>query len=294
MKKQDYPNYYIAGDAASTESQNNYIRLVGIDLLLMIASAALSVYNYQSEESKSAVYIISGILLFFALLLSIILKVKKFEDSWYSGRALAESCKTLTWRYIMRSEDFEDGISEIEAKKRFQDKIRKIKDQFTDLNKVINTKNLNLPIITSEMERVRNLALNERKDFYLDSRIQNQIKWYSSKAENNIFWGNFWFYVIISLQFLALISIVYLIKCPMSNFNLVGLFSTISASGFSWLQVKRYQENKEAYTMANSELNLIKAEAERITNEDEFSKYVLDSENAMSREHTMWLAQKRI
>lgn len=294
MKQQHYPNYYIAGDAASKESQNNYIRLVGIDLLLMIISAGLSVYNYQSEESKSAVYIISGILLLFALILSIILKLKKFEDSWYSGRALAESCKTLTWRYIMRSEDFEDGISETEAKKRFQDKIKAIKNQFADLNKVMNTNNLNLPIITSEMERVRKLSLNERKDFYLDSRIQSQIEWYSSKAENNIFWGNFWFYIIISLQFLALVSIVYLIKCPMSNFNLVGLFSTISASGFSWLQVKRYQENKEAYTMANSELNLIKAEADQIGNEVEFSKYVLDSENAMSREHTMWLAQKRI
>ena len=99
--------------------------------------------------------------------------------------------------------------------------------------------------------------------------------------------------IVILTQFMALISIAYLIRFPVSNYNFVGLFSTISASGFSWLQLKKYQENKEAYTTATSELNLIKEEANRYNAEEEFSKYVLDSENAMSREHTMWLAQKR-
>jgi hypothetical protein len=37
-----------------------------------------------------------------------------------------------------------------------------------------------------------------------------------------------------------------------------------------------------------------KAEGNRDFTDDEFSEYVLDSENAMSREHTMWLAQKRM
>lgn len=39
-------------------------------------------------------------------------------------------------------------------------------------------------------------------------------------------------------------------------------------------------------------MNLIKAQGNRDFSDSEFSKYVLDSENAMSREHTLWLAQK--
>lgn len=294
MKDSDYPNYFIAGDSASKKAQKWYIRLIGIDLLLMISSAALSVYNYQSEESKTAIYVISGLILLGALLISIFLRVKKYEDFWYSGRALAESCKTLTWRYIMLSEDFDRNVSEQEAEKRFRDKIKKVKDQFHDLNKVMNTNNINLPPITATMKNIRTLTLDKRIEYYLKNRIQNQINWYSSKAESNRTHYENWFAIVIGLQFLALISIVFLIKYPLSNYNLVGLFSTISASGLSWLQVKKYQENKEAYMMANDELNLIKAEADHITNDDDFSKYVLDSENAMSREHTMWLAQKRI
>jgi len=294
MKDSDYPNYFIAGDSASKKAQKWYVRLIGVDLVLMITSAALSVYNYQSEESKTIVYVISGFILLIALLISIFLRVRKYEDYWYSGRALAESCKTLTWRYIMLSEDFDHSVSAQEAEKRFKNKIVSVKDQFRDLNNVINTKYINLPFITNEMNSVRAFPLDKRVKYYLENRIQNQIDWYSSNAQKSKSHYEGWFTFVIVLQFFALISIAFLIKYPLSNYNLVGLFSTISASGLSWLQLKKYQENKEAYTMANAELNIIKDEARHLKTDDEFSKYVLDSENAMSREHTMWLAQKRI
>lgn len=294
MNDNNYPNYFVAGDSASKKAQFWYIRLFGVDLLLMVLSAILSIYNYQTEESKTIVYIISGILLLGAMFISIFLKVKKYEDIWYRGRALAESCKTLTWRFIMSSEYFENNIPKEEADRRFIKRIREINNEFSDLNKILSSKQLNLPIITNEMERVRNLSLNDKKTYYLNNRIQNQIDWYSSKAEDSKFKYDIWFFTIIVLQFLALISIGFLIKYPSSDFNFVGVFSTIAASGFSWLQVKKYQENKEAYTTANSELNLIKAEGNKNFSNNEFSEYVLDSENAMSREHTMWLAQKRM
>lgn len=294
MTDKNYPNYFMAGDSASKLAQKWYIRLVGIDLLLMVLSAILSIYNYQTKESKEIVYVISGILLLGALFVSILLRTRKYEDYWYTGRALAESCKTLTWRFMMQSEDFEITFATQEVEKRFVDKINLIKDQFPDLNKVMNNKYINQPYISMEMKRVRSLSLIDRKKYYLLHRVEDQIKWYSSKAESNEKMYELWFFIVIGLQILALISIYFLINSPLSNFNFVGLFSTVAASGFSWLQVKKYQENKEAYTMANSELNLIKAEASQFNTEEEFSKYVLDSENAMSREHTMWLAQKRI
>ena len=76
-------------------------------------------------------------------------------------------------------------------------------------------------------------------------------------------------------------------------FRSVGLFTTISASGLSWLQVKQHQELKQAYTTAAQELNFILSLSDEIDTENAFSKFVLDSENAISREHTLWLAQKR-
>ena len=293
MLDRDFPNYFIAGDKASLLAQSTYTKFVKCDLILMVFASGLSIYNYQTEDSKTIIYIISGLLLLFATILSLVIKNKKYEDIWYRGRALAESCKTLTWRYVTCSEYFENNLDKIIVDKRFSDRIREINNEFSDLVGVLNAKHIALPIITSEMNRIRSLGLNERKKYYQENRIDNQISWYSTKAETNKNKYENWFWAVIISQILAIISIVFLIKYPMSNFNLVGLFSTFSASCFSWLQLKKYQENKEAYTTATSELNMIKIELESTSTEIEFSKFVLDSENAMSREHTLWIAQKR-
>jgi SMODS and SLOG-associating 2TM effector domain 1/SMODS and SLOG-associating 2TM effector domain 3 len=293
MKDDDFPNYFLAGNNASLIAQSAYVNYVKWDLILMVCAAGLTIYNYQEVNHKTFFYAISGILLLVATILSLVIKNKQYEDTWYRGRALAESCKTLTWRFITCSEYFESNLTTSESHRRFTKRITEIKDEFSDLNKELNAKLLALPIITDQMKLVRALPLSDQKQYYLQHRIDHQIDWYKNKADQNKSKYERWFWAIIVAQILALLSIGFLIKFPNCSFNFVGLFSTTSACFFSWLQLKKYQENKEAYVTATSELNLIKQEAEEINSEETFSKFVLDSENAMSREHTMWLAQKR-
>lgn len=293
MKNSDFPNYFQASDNISIESQSNYLQLIRIDLISMIIASALAIYNYQLTESKLLIYIISGFLLLLSLVLTIILKSKKFEDTWYQGRALAESCKTLTWRFIMCSEYFEKNITEINAKERFIERIKEITNEFSDLTKTLNSKTLNLPIITEKMLELRAMDFVERKAYYISKRIEDQKEWYSTKAEHNKGKYNLWFYIIIVTQIIALISIVFLIKNPDNNWNFVGLFTTIASSSISWLQLKQHQELKQAYTTATQELNFIVSLSEKVETEDELSKFILDAENAISREHTVWVAQRR-
>lgn len=294
MKHSDFPNYFIAGDNASLLAQKKYVTYVRWDLVLMCISAALAIYNYTSEDTKRFIYIFSGLILLVAFMLSLIIKTKKYEDVWYRGRALAESAKTLTWRFITKSEYFEDYLSIEEVEKRFTERIKEIREEFKDINSSLKASDLSKAIITEKMLEVRGLDLQERKDFYIKNRIDNQIEWYTGKADTNKAKYESWFWAVIVMQFLAIVSVSFLIYYPNSDFNLVGIFTTLSASFFSWLQLKKYQENKEAYNTAMSELNFIKQEAKFITLENDFAKFVLDSENAMSREHTMWLAQKRV
>lgn len=143
------------------------------------------------------------------------------------------------------------------------------------------------------MESIRNLSAMERKEYYINERIKEQKKWYSDKAEFNKRKYDMWFVVIILAQFLSLVSIIVLIKNPTLDWNLVGLFTTISAAAISWLQLKQHQELKQAYTTAAQELNFIEASSSTVTTENELSRFVLDSENAISREHTLWLAQRK-
>jgi hypothetical protein len=293
MKKNDFPSYYQASDDASIKAQRLFLITIIIDLMSMIFASLLVIYNYQTSESKFYVYVISGILLLVSLALSIVLKSKKYEEAWYQGRALAESCKTLTWRFVCCSEYFENNLDITEVKKRFNSRIKELSAEFKNLTKDLNSKTLNLPIITNKMLEIRSCDLSARLEYYIQNRIEEQKSWYSDKAEFNSKKYELWFWVIILCQFIALLSVIYLIKVPSSNWNFVSLFTTISASAISWLQLKKHQELKQAYTTATQELNFIITLTEEVVNEDSFSKFVLDSENAISREHILWLAQRR-
>lgn len=294
IQNSDFPNYFIAGDNASLKAQKYYTNYVKWDLVFMCISTALAIYNYSDIYSKRTIYVISGVILLAAFFFSLIIKAKKYEDVWYRGRALAESAKTLTWRFMTKSEYFEADLTLEEAEQRFNERIRKLREEFRDINSALKASDLHKDTITSKMYEVRDYDLSRRKEFYIRNRIDNQIAWYTDKADKNKTRYECWFWAVICMQFFAIIAIGYLIFNPNSDFNLVGIFTTISASFFSWLQLKKYQENKEAYNTAMSELNLIKTEAKYIESEEHFAKFVLDSENAMSREHTMWLAQKRM
>lgn len=289
----DFPSVFQASDLSSRDAQANYILLLAIDLSAMVLGSALAIYNYSNVSSKFYIYCLSGLLLLLSFLLSIIILTKKFEDTWYQGRALAESCKTLTWRFITCSELFENTLTLQEASNRFVTRIGDLSNKFSSLNRNMDADLLSQPIITNLMLDVRNLTWQERKSYYIKNRIDDQKNWYSNKARFNKLWYNIWFGVIILSQAASLISIVLLMIWPDSNWNFVGLFTTLASSAISWLQLKQHQELKQAYTTATLELNSIVALSNAVLTEDEFSEFVLDSENAISREHTMWLAQKR-
>ncbi|MBN8565992.1 MAG: DUF4231 domain-containing protein [Flavobacteriales bacterium] len=293
MQEKDFPGLYQASDIASMQAQNNYKNIIAFDLVSMIFASALAIYNYQDTEPKLGVYVISGVLLLVSFTLTLIIRTKKFEDVWYQGRALAESCKTLTWRFITCAESFEVNLEKDIVKEKFISRLKDFSNEFKELNEVLNAKTIVLPVITDKMWEIRNLNTLERKEYYIKNRINNQKDWYANKAEFNKKKYSNWFLVIIISQFISILSIAFLIKFPESNWNLVSLFTTISASALSWLQLKQHQELKQAYTTAAQELNFIQASFGNVNSDEELAEFVLDSENAISREHTLWLAQKR-
>ncbi|NUY81897.1 DUF4231 domain-containing protein [Flavobacterium sp. MAH-1] len=293
MKLTDFPGLYQAADKSSLESQSAYKKIIGYDLTTMVVAAGLSIYNFQDTNPKLIIYIISGLFLLTGLILTILIRTKKYEDIWYQGRALAESAKTLTWRYITCSENFEANIPEETASKIFIERLKELNTEFKELAETLDARLLSQDIITSQMNKIRRLNFLERKQFYIENRIGDQQKWYADKAEFNKTRYQRWFLLIIICQAISLISVAYLIKFPASDWNFVGFFTTIAASAISWLQLKQHQELKQAYTTAAHELTFILASAGRVNNDDDLAVFVLDSENAISREHTLWRAQRR-
>jgi hypothetical protein len=292
MNVTEFPSLYRASDNASIKAQYNYLFVVGLDLIFMILGSLLAIYDFRTEICKTVIYSVSGFFLLCSLILTVVLKSKAFEKTWYEGRALAESVKSLTWRFITCSELFEVTLSKDQVNEIFTRRLKELSKEFKDLNKVMDAVILTQPFITSTMENIRAFTILERRDYYVENRIRNQKSWYSDKAALNNKMYNVWFYVIVLTQFFSLISVIVLIKSPDLKWNFVGLFTTVSAAAISWLQLKQHQELKQAYTTAVQELSFIEVSSATVFTEEGLSRFVLDSENAISREHTLWLAQK--
>ena len=97
-------------------------------------------------------------------------------------------------------------------------------------------------------------------------------------------------YVAVVTQVVALALALVLVSKGAPD--LVGVFAAISASALAWLTLKRYEDLAEAYQTAAKELSRIGSEAPSNATEEGLSQFVIDSENAMAREHTLWLAKR--
>ena len=60
---------------------------------------------------------LAALVLVVSIIVSLVGRVKKFERQWFDCRAIAESVKTMAWRYMMRAERYraEKPAPEIDA-----------------------------------------------------------------------------------------------------------------------------------------------------------------------------------
>lgn len=288
----DMPAMFRAADQASAKSQLAFLRWTAIDLLLIIASSVLGAFSFSSEEQKTELAIISASLMCAGFLLTLYLRAQKFEQSWYDGRAVAESLKTSAWRFMTCSDPYVEVLTIPEVTGLFIKTLEEVVQERRDLASSLDATVASESQISQKMQEVRKMSFDDRKSIYLSQRVENQRAWYSRKSVVNKNSASTWFNVVMISQLLALIFSLSLIKYPNLPINISTLFATAAAASIAWLQLKRHQELSNSYSLAAQELRFIIEQAQNVTSSDELSNFVLSAENAISREHTMWKARR--
>ena len=292
INEEDLPALHNAADKASIIGQRRYIALFRFNLLLLILGAVLSAVSLQSPSDKATVAAIAGALFTLSLLVAGSIGFKRYEKTWYGGRAIAESVKTLAWKYMTGAEPYEIRLANKDANERFRLDLSTILDQRRHLSGALQGELSNSPQITEKMRLIRGLTTKERKAIYITQRIKNQRAWYTEKATTNQNKEWWWFVLILTAQGLAAASAFILVRSPSFPLRLGGVFAALAAGSIAWLQMKRHQELAQSYNLAAQELGLIAITAEDVNTDEELSKCVSDAENAISREHTMWIARR--
>lgn len=288
MKAEDYPALFRSADEGSNRNQRLYLWLIRIEYGLLLVAAVLSMKVFAS----ATFYLIYACIFLVAIAVSLFRALVKPEQDWYRCRALAESVKTLTWRYMMGAEPFSASMGLQEAREEFRRHLeRTFKENRSTAEKMV-TEWSDADQITEEMDRIRGLSLADKKKLYASDRVKEQRTWYTNKASANKKAAQWW--VGLGIASYAIAALLALSRIEFANFQPWPIEPVIvfASSVIGWTHIKKFSELKAAYTVAAHEIGLIKPRLEDVTNNTEFSACVNDAELAFSREHTMWIARQ--
>ena len=292
VEDEHFPGLYRSADQSSILAQRRYIRLHVWHLFCLIMGSFSVAIAAIFPAVDTSIYIFSAIILVIGIILTLVSRVRRYEEVWFDCRAIAESAKTATWRFMMKAEPFKD---ENNPERSFLDKLREIRE-----SRPSRTKDLAQSLATDAqslsdfMHEMRRKFVDERRNLYLESRIRDQKIWYTNKAKFNSRKENCWFWSVLVLQILAVVFAILWAASSSLPANTVPLLMTCAAAAIAWSQMKRYSELAQSYSLAAQELGDQEAIASNITQEADLIKLVVQVEETISREHTMWCARRDV
>lgn len=293
MTNDNYPSLYRCADAASLKAQATYLILhklyLGSLVFGSVASASTAIGSQAMNtylNTGLAVVLVIGLLILWAM------RARQDDKIWFDGRAVAESVKTVTWRFMMKAQPFHEDSS---AETLFLADLKEIREARPNLWKhLAAAMNAGGSAITIFMKEMRSSSLDERWNFYASARIHDQKTWYAENAKSNVDSGANWFWPIAILQVvIAALAIVQAASGGL-RINPIPIVTTCAAAMVAWSQMKRHDELAQSYALAAQELEEIETIASNQASGDAFSQLVEQAENSISREHTMWCARRDV
>ncbi|MBA8907905.1 DUF4231 domain-containing protein [Aminobacter ciceronei] len=289
MTQDEYPALYQSADSSSADAQWTYLLLLRLQYGLLFLAAFISLWFGGTPD----IYIFYVFVVGTSTALLIYTSVQKPEKDWYACRALAESIKTSTWRYMMRAEPFEDSPKISTVKSKFSRFLKEILDANSHVRDPISKKPSTGDQITKAMNATRALSLEDRINRYRTERIEEQRRWYVSKVKTNRrhFRGWVIFCVIVQGAAIGLAMLRIRYDQQWSLWPTEPLLVLASAV-VGWIQIKKFNELASAYSLTAHEIGILLTRIDHVKTEEDFSLFVNDAERAFSREHTQWVARQ--
>lgn len=285
LADKDLPGVWRDADATSLSGQKWTLRYSRLRLggsLLGAVGGAIS--SFAGIFDVAAVVVLLGF--FVALSGELAAWVHRPEETWYEGRAVAESAKTLAWRYAVAADPFPASLDRRAAHDLLRERMSEVVGEVSNRIVLVSDQ----PTVTDQMLAVRGLNFEERRSIYIDGRTRDQQRWYARKATANRKSETGWRIALVVAEVVAIVLAALRISGGW-EIDLAGLMAAVIAAGAAWISVKQYSPLASAYSVAAAEL-AIQSEKLRDVSEEEWSDFVADAEEAISREHTMWLASR--
>ncbi len=308
----DLPPLFHDADQQSNRAQRFFFAWLRWELILLGLGVLVGSFNGATTQigpvsllvppftvagirvaTLSAFEITEAVLLALALLMRLIRFMTRPERLWYEARAVAESVKSIAWRYAVGGEPFQEANSPDELRAIVTDRIETIQADLTRYKAPDAVRQLHQ--VTPRMNAVRDLPLDARKQIYHDLRVHDQFGWYTRKSRFNrrrALQAHITLIVVEILAVCAALAPIILAALHLFPLNLQSLAANVAVSGAAWMQAKRYEDLDVSYRVTASELKQVAKDIERQRDEASWAHFVENVEGAMSREHQLWRATR--
>jgi hypothetical protein len=283
-----YPALYEAADSSSSAAQARFLRVTFVRLVGLVVAAVGGALRFVVADID-----LLGLVGFLGIVVAMAAELRLLASRpdrvWYEGRAAAESAKTLAWRYMVGGQPFPVSGDEGAIDRDFLARLNELLSDLRDLHLAPSP----APVyqITEEMRRVRGLSLAERVLTYRCERVENQQLWYQARSKSNGDKSRRWSLLVIGLEAVGLVAAA-MKAFDVVALDLLGIVAAAAAAITAWGQARQFEILSRAYFVAGQELAAINSQVSLSWTEEEWSRFVKDAEEAISREHTLWRATR--
>ena len=281
------PGLFQATDQASIDAQRRFLFASRLRLAFLVLAAATGVSPLLINGTVDLAAAGTVLALIGAIGVEVWLLTEHPERTWYDGRALAESAKTLAWRFAVGGAPFGAPLDSGTAE-------RQLVAQLGTLLQDAPPSGIgpsSLPPVTDEMRLLRAADFEQRRTAYIAERIDGQAEWYRVKAQYNLTQSRRWRIALLVVEsggvLAALLRAIGLVQV-----DLAGIVAAVAAAGVAWLSLKQHESIARAYSYAAHELAIAGNRLRNLTDEAEWESEVDNAEEAISREHIMWRASR--
>jgi hypothetical protein len=274
----EFPLLYEAANSAAVRYQRYFLAGTAIQLSGLVCAAA--------SASASLPVAVAGFLTI-STFARLFLLATHPERAWYEARAVAESAKSLAWRYAVGGDPLgieDKGDADKVIRARFSKLIEAVR------HAVIVGQDTGVAT-TGWMRNLRAEGIELRRQRYLDQRVRSQQAWYRDHAASNEFRARAWMLSMLALQAGTVLAAV-VATTQILAISSAGTVAALAAAAAVWLQARQHELLASSYALTHLELGNVASSLAATFTEAEWARVVDESEEAMSREHTMWQASR--
>jgi hypothetical protein len=288
----EYPGLHATTDAASLRAQWCHFTIIRLQLtLFFVVALTAAVVPVVPQNLRQELAVVTAVVLAIAIATAWVGRLRQYERVWFNCRAIAESVKSTSWLYMMRVRPFSDsGLADAVLAGR----LHEILSVWPGYETHFAADGAAGHTASPQMRNIRNMGFAERKNHYVTLRQNDQQRWYGDKVSFNRSRASQWFWITTTLPLVALVLAITQVRYGPAPINVISPLMTLAASFLAWSQSKRYEELVQAYSLAGVELQHLSALAVSVSTEESLRDLVVDTEEAISREHKMWCVKRSI